>query len=136
MREPISLSCAEYRSGVASSLYEVILEKACNEASPQLTDLIGLACDINQEVHKSLVAATQSTTQEAPKASSSAFDVINQAENALMASKQAQAVLSLWLDSIPHGEQHDEESHRVAAVMSLLDEAISYLKCATGASHA
>lgn len=58
MREPIALDVAEYRTGLACSLYETIMEKACNECSPQLIDLISLACDINQEVHRSLMAAT------------------------------------------------------------------------------
>lgn len=58
MREPIALDVAEYRAGLACSLHETIMEKACNECSPQLIDLISLACDINQEVHQSLRAAT------------------------------------------------------------------------------
>ncbi|VEA69038.1 Uncharacterised protein [Serratia plymuthica] len=58
MREPISLELAEYRSGLACSLYEVIMELACNESSKQLLDLLSLACDINHEVHCSLEAAT------------------------------------------------------------------------------
>ncbi|MFN1148230.1 hypothetical protein [Serratia liquefaciens] len=61
MRKPITLDVAEYRSGLACSLYETILDKAGDECSKQLLDLICLACDINHEVHRSLVAATEAT---------------------------------------------------------------------------
>lgn len=54
MRDPISLDQAEYKSGLACSLWEAILDKACKECSPVLVDLLSLACDINQEVHQSL----------------------------------------------------------------------------------
>ena len=61
MREPIPLDVAEYQAGLACSLYEVILEKAVKECSPQLLDLISLACDINQQVYHSLETATEVT---------------------------------------------------------------------------
>lgn len=64
MREPIPLSMATYRSGLACSLYEDILNKAYEECSPQLFDLICLACDINQEVHNSLVATTEGNAHD------------------------------------------------------------------------
>lgn len=67
------------------------------------------------------------TMQEAPKADSAAFEITTQAESALMASEQAQAVLALWLNSIPSGEEYEEESFRVAAVMSLMDNTITHL---------
>ncbi len=54
MRKPITLDAAEYRSGLACSLFETILEKAGEVCSSQLIDLISLACDINHEVHQSL----------------------------------------------------------------------------------
>ena len=54
MREPITLDKAEYKSGLAYSLWEDIRYKACKECSPVLVDLLSLACDINHEVHQSL----------------------------------------------------------------------------------
>ncbi|HEJ9057493.1 TPA: hypothetical protein SML50_001759 [Serratia fonticola] len=65
MRKPISLECAEYRTGLACSLFEVIMDKASDECSKQLLDLISLACDINAEAHRSLVAATEINHVEA-----------------------------------------------------------------------
>ena len=56
MREPISLDQAEYKSALASSLYETILEKASAECSETLLNLISIACDFNQEIHRALVA--------------------------------------------------------------------------------
>nr|DAL17462.1 MAG TPA_asm: hypothetical protein [Caudoviricetes sp.] len=56
MREPISIDSAEYKSALATSLWEVILEKANEECSPQLIDLLCMACDINHEIHQALVA--------------------------------------------------------------------------------
>lgn len=56
MREPISLDQAEYKSALASSLYETILEKASAECSETLLNLISIACDFNQEIHLALVA--------------------------------------------------------------------------------
>lgn len=56
--QPIPLETAEYRSGLACSLYETILEKASEECSQQLVDLISLAYDINHEIHRSLEAVT------------------------------------------------------------------------------
>ncbi|PNM25783.1 hypothetical protein A6J66_017325 [Yersinia enterocolitica] len=61
MRKPISLELAAYRSGLACSLYETIMEKASNECSEHLIDLICLDCDINHEVHQSLSAAMEVT---------------------------------------------------------------------------
>lgn len=58
MREPISLEQCEYKSALASSLYEIIMEKACDECSPTLINLISLACDINQEIHVALKSET------------------------------------------------------------------------------
>lgn len=57
MREPISLGQAEYKSELATSLWEVILEKAHKEGcSPVLYDLLSVVCDFNQEIHRALVA--------------------------------------------------------------------------------
>ncbi|NHB93752.1 hypothetical protein [Photorhabdus cinerea] len=58
MRKPITLDNARYRSGLARSLYEVIIDIANKEeCSSTLADLIALACDVNSEVYRSLEAA-------------------------------------------------------------------------------
>ncbi|HHA1513009.1 TPA: hypothetical protein ACOEFW_002417 [Enterobacter hormaechei subsp. xiangfangensis] len=56
MREPISIDQAEYKSALAASLYETILEKASTECSETLLNLISIACDFNQEIHQALIA--------------------------------------------------------------------------------
>ena len=56
MRDSIDLFQAEYKSALAQSLYEIILEKACAECSETLLNLISLACDLNQEIHHELIA--------------------------------------------------------------------------------
>ncbi|RSB63038.1 hypothetical protein EGT71_08845 [Atlantibacter subterranea] len=56
MREPICLEQAEYKSALAASLYETILEKASVECSETLLNLISIACDLNQEIHRALIA--------------------------------------------------------------------------------
>lgn len=56
MREPLSLDQAEYKSALASSLYETILEKASAECSETLLNLISIACDFNQEIRRALIA--------------------------------------------------------------------------------
>ncbi|HAY4755325.1 TPA: hypothetical protein J0A11_002537 [Escherichia coli] len=56
MREPISLDQAEYKSALAASLFETILEKACAECSETLLNHISLACDLNHEIHQALIA--------------------------------------------------------------------------------
>ncbi|HGU6660701.1 TPA: hypothetical protein ACNAFM_004647 [Klebsiella pneumoniae] len=37
------------------------------------------------------------------------------------------SVLSMWIDSIPDGEEHREEACRVGAIMSLLHNSIGEL---------
>ncbi|HIC1261015.1 TPA: hypothetical protein ACWZ8Z_000887 [Klebsiella pneumoniae] len=37
------------------------------------------------------------------------------------------SVLSMWIDSIPDGEEHREEACRVRAIMSLLHKSIGEL---------
>ncbi|MHB4126558.1 hypothetical protein ACYBYX_12005 [Klebsiella pneumoniae] len=37
------------------------------------------------------------------------------------------SVLSMWIDSIPDGDEHREEACRVGAIMSLLHNAIGEL---------
>ncbi|CDG86858.1 hypothetical protein L7750_15560 [Xenorhabdus bovienii] len=56
-KHPISLDQAMHRAGLATSLFYVILEKAKDECSIDLNNLIAIACDINQEVYHALQAA-------------------------------------------------------------------------------
>ncbi|HBK3067001.1 TPA: hypothetical protein LG184_003172 [Citrobacter freundii] len=56
MRKPISLDQAEYKSALAASLYEVILEKATAECSEAMINLLSIACDFNHEIHRALIA--------------------------------------------------------------------------------
>lgn len=56
MREPLTLDQAEYKSGLVSSLWEVILDQANKECSPVLVDLLSIACDFNHEIHRALVS--------------------------------------------------------------------------------
>ncbi len=55
------------------------------------------------------------------------FEVLMHAENALSESERAMSVLSMWIDSIPDGEEHREEACRVGAIMSLLHKSIGEL---------
>ncbi|PHM39166.1 hypothetical protein Xmau_03072 [Xenorhabdus mauleonii] len=58
MNNPISLKQAVYLSGIATSLFKFIFEKAKHECSIDLNNLITLASDINQEVHNALLKYT------------------------------------------------------------------------------
>ena len=55
------------------------------------------------------------------------FGVLMHAENALSDSECAMSVLSMWIDSIPDGDEHREEACRVGAIMSLLHKSIGEL---------
>ncbi|MBD2795491.1 hypothetical protein ID856_02910 [Xenorhabdus sp. 18] len=55
--QSVSLAQAMHQSGLATSLFYVILEKAKDECSIDLNNLIALACDINQEIYHALQAA-------------------------------------------------------------------------------
>ncbi|HCB3062019.1 TPA: hypothetical protein MYU07_001746 [Klebsiella pneumoniae] len=55
------------------------------------------------------------------------FEVLMHAENVLSESECAMSVLSMWIDSIPDGEEHREEACRVGAIMSLLHKSIGEL---------
>lgn len=52
---PISLKQAVYRASLATSLFTFILEKSKSECSIDLNNLIALAHDIHQEVHRALL---------------------------------------------------------------------------------
>ncbi|WP_213786121.1 hypothetical protein [Citrobacter portucalensis] len=55
------------------------------------------------------------------------FEVLMHAENALSESEGAYEVLSMWLDSIPDGEEFHGEECKVSAIMSLLHKSIGEL---------
>lgn len=55
------------------------------------------------------------------------FEVLTHAENALSESECAMSVLSMWIDSIPDGEEFHGEACKVSAIMSLLHKSIGEL---------
>lgn len=55
------------------------------------------------------------------------FEVLMHAENALSSGESAMAVLGLWIDSISAEDEFHTEACRVAAVMSLVSDAVSEL---------
>ncbi|MFO4608077.1 hypothetical protein ACRFNZ_27585 [Klebsiella quasipneumoniae] len=61
------------------------------------------------------------------------FEVIADAEHAMGYTRQALAVLDLWMDSM--GREDDTEANRIAAVHSLVFESLTYLKKAAGISE-
>lgn len=62
------------------------------------------------------------------------FEVVTHAENALAFSNQAIAVLDMWMDTLTISDEY--EANRVAAVHSLVYEALSHLQKATEVRHA
>ncbi|WAH53771.1 hypothetical protein LMA04_06970 [Pseudescherichia vulneris] len=60
----------------------------------------------------------------------SILEVVTHAENAMSYNSQALAVLEMWMDSLSSGD--DCEANRVAAVRSLVHEALSHLQKAAG----
>lgn len=54
MSDAIYIDTAKHKADLASSLYSVILEQACKECSPDLLNLISIACDLNQQISQSL----------------------------------------------------------------------------------
>ncbi|HGH4410094.1 TPA: hypothetical protein ACJIVJ_004383 [Yersinia enterocolitica] len=62
------------------------------------------------------------------------FEVVTHAENALAYSNQAIAVLNMWMDTLTAND--NDEANRVAAVHSLLHEALSHLQKATEVNYA
>ncbi|ECK2143403.1 hypothetical protein FQW43_27915 [Salmonella enterica subsp. enterica serovar Enteritidis] len=55
------------------------------------------------------------------------MDILLRAESALAECEGAYAVLNMWINGIPGGEEHHEEACRVGAVMTLLDKSIQKL---------
>lgn len=54
MSDAICIDAAKHKASLVSSLYCVILEQAANECSPDLLNLISIACDLNQQISQSL----------------------------------------------------------------------------------
>ncbi|EOX8578736.1 hypothetical protein [Salmonella enterica] len=55
------------------------------------------------------------------------MDILNRAENALVECEHAYAVLSMWINGIPNGEEQHEEACKVGAIMTLLNGSIREL---------
>ncbi len=55
------------------------------------------------------------------------MDILLRAESALAECEGAYAVLNMWINGIPDGEEHHEEACRVGAVMTLLNKSIREL---------
>lgn len=53
-QQNIPLDVAAYKARQVTSLYSVILEQAGSECSPDLFDLISIACDIHCDISQSL----------------------------------------------------------------------------------
>lgn len=54
MSDAICIDTAKYKASLVISLYCVILGQAANECSPDLLNLISIACDLNQQISQSL----------------------------------------------------------------------------------
>lgn len=54
MPDAIRIDTARYKADLVSSLYSVILDQASGECSPDLLNLISMACDLNQQISQSL----------------------------------------------------------------------------------
>ncbi|WP_237388413.1 hypothetical protein [Xenorhabdus sp. Sc-CR9] len=55
-RRPVPLTQAMHLTRLGISLYEVILDQASKDCSTESHDMLSLACDINQEVYRALLA--------------------------------------------------------------------------------
>lgn len=67
--------------------------------------------------------------------SSAFWNVRNEAENALNASKEAREVLTMWLDGISGGDEHESESLRVGLLVDRIGTAISHLETAVATTQ-
>lgn len=56
------------------------------------------------------------------------MDILLRAENALVECESAYAVLSMWINGIPYGEEHHDEACKVGAVMTLINGSIRELE--------
>ncbi len=64
------------------------------------------------------------------------FEVVTNAEHALVASKEARAVLTMWINTISDDAQDEQEAYSVGAVMTHVAEIISHLEKAVEAANA
>lgn len=140
MHNPIPLDVAGYRTGLAGSLWQVIMDRANDEECSQvLIDLLSLACDINSEAHLSLQSElSDPVTTDIPAVSpavnprstpySQFWEVRNEAENALNSSKEAREVLDMWIDTLPAGDEHEPLANKVSVVFGRVHEAIIHLE--------
>ncbi|MBA0171230.1 hypothetical protein [Pectobacterium versatile] len=64
------------------------------------------------------------------------LEVVTCVEHAKTANQQAEAVLSMLLDSLPNTEMGCAEANLVAAVLSLVNSSSNYLTKATEVSNA
>ena len=58
------------------------------------------------------------------------WNVRNEAEYALNASKEAREVLTMWLDLIPDGDERESEAVRVGLLADRIGTAITHLETA------
>lgn len=56
------------------------------------------------------------------------MDILLRAESALAECEGAYAVLTMWINSIPSGEEHHDEACKVGVVMTLLNGSIRQLE--------
>lgn len=56
------------------------------------------------------------------------FELRDEAESALNASKEAREVLSMWLDLIPCGDERESEALRVGVILNQINEVITHLE--------
>ena len=137
MHNPTPLDMAEYRAGLAGSLWTVILEKASQEkCSPVLIDLLCMACDASNEARQALRAELDKPeTTDIPAVNTAQsvsrgqfWEVRNEAECALTASKEARELLSMWSNTLPYDEECESESLRVGLLVNQIHDAITHLE--------
>lgn len=140
MHNPTPLDMAEYRAGLVGSLWTVILEKASQEkCSPVLIDLLCMACDASSEARQALRAELEKPlTTDIPAVSPAAntrsavsdsfWEVRNEAECALTASKEARELLDMWVNALPPDEERESESLRVGLLVNQIHDAITHLE--------
>ena len=135
MHNPTPLDMAEYRAGLAGSLWTVILEKASQEkCSPVLIDLLCMACDASSEARQALRAELEKPeTNDIPAVNHSVmrgqfWEVRNEAECALTASKEARELLDMWVNTLPADEERESESLRVGLLVNQIHDAITHLE--------
>lgn len=63
MDKSVALLNAEYKSGQISTLFEVIFDHICEQevVDRHLLDLIGIACDLNNQIKQGVTSAMEAT---------------------------------------------------------------------------